>query len=84
MGGEIRVEFKIKLEWQNGYVNVSHNTKLYEGTSVNTNDLDGEHSANYVLTDNWWHWSEFTVYNTAEDAPDRAKIQFRLDNNQRP
>ncbi len=84
MGGEIRVEFRIRLEWQNGFINVSHNTKLFEGTTEDTTDLDGEYSGSYVLADNRWHWIDFTVYNTAEDDPDRARIQFRLDNNQRP
>lgn len=84
MGGEIRVEFRITLEWNNGYVNVNHNTKLFEGTSEDTNDLDGEYSSGYNLNNDTWEWRSFTVSNTDEDDPDRASIEFRLDNVQRP
>lgn len=84
MGGEIRVQFKIKLEWNVGYINVNYHALLFEGASESTGDLDGEYKGNYILKDNTWEWRSFTVANTDEDIPDMARIEFRLDNIQKP
>jgi hypothetical protein len=43
MGGEIRVEARFDIFWKPDLsVEVAYNVKLYEGTSEDTGDLDGE------------------------------------------
>ena len=49
MGGEVRAELSIRIDWQmiDSSVNVACTLKLFEGTSEDTGDLDGQASQTF-------------------------------------
>jgi hypothetical protein len=50
MGGEVRAELTIKLDWQMDLsVHVFCTLKLFESTSEDTSDLDGENSQPRII-----------------------------------
>lgn len=67
-GGEIRIEVLLTatLNPNNGRITLSHDTKLFEGTSTSTGDLDGRGSGSIVVGKNAQGVMGFTVHNTDE------------------
>ncbi len=67
-GGEIRIEALLTatLDPNTGDISLSHHTKLFEGTSTNTGDLDGQGWGSIVVAKNSQQPMGFEVYNTAE------------------
>ena len=85
VGGEIRGEVRLILDWKNdSSVDVKFNIKLYEGTSEDTTDLDGEESGILnIPKDTTGNLSE-EVWNTDEGSPDFIKLNMTIENKKRP
>lgn len=83
-GGEIRVEVHYKLNIDpNGVVRVTEGlVEFYEGTSENTNDLDGTSAfANMILFPGASGSRNIHVQNWSEDQPDdKADVTLTLRN----
>ena len=86
MGGEIRVEVTLKIDWKIDLsIHIDWNVKFFEGTSEETSDLDGERSGSFMVGKDQTRELKFSVWNTDEDEPqDRADISFDLTNGVRP
>jgi hypothetical protein len=86
MGGEIRVELVLKIDWKIDLsIDIAWHVKLFEGTSEETSDLDGERSGTFKVDKDAVTTLSFSVWNTDEDEPqDRADISFDLTNSVRP
>jgi hypothetical protein len=67
-GGEIRIEVILTatLNPSNGAITLGHDTKLFEGTSTSTGDLDGRGSGSMAVVKNGQKAMGFTVHNTDE------------------
>jgi len=80
-GGEIRVEVLLTatLNPNNGDITLRHDTKLFEGTSTSTGDLDGRASGSIVVPKNGQKPLGFTVNNTDEGG-DWAKVTLTCTN----
>ena len=80
-GGEIRVELDLTFNYQAGTeaIKVDYKTRLYEGTSENTGDLDGSISGSATVSRNANRQIAFTVHNTAEGG-DWAQISLNVFN----
>jgi len=86
MGGEIRVELVLKIDWKIDLsIDIAWHVKLFEGTSEETSDLDGERSGTFKVPKDETKTLSFAVWNSDEDDPeDRADITFELTNAVRP
>lgn len=86
MGGEIRVELVLKIDWRVDLsIDIAWHVKLFEGTSEETSDLDGERSGTHKVPKDAANTLSISVWNTDEDEPqDRADITFDLTNSVRP
>jgi hypothetical protein len=86
MGGEIRIELVLKIDWRIDLsIDIAWHVKLFEGTSEETSDLDGERSGTFKVGKDETRTLSFSVWNTDEDDPeDRADITFELTNSVRP
>ncbi|MGD9672554.1 MAG: S8 family serine peptidase [Candidatus Nitrosocosmicus sp.] len=84
VGGEVRGEIRLTLDWKtDSSIDVHYNIKLYEGTSEDTTDLDGEKSGLLnVPKDSSRNLNE-TVLNTDEGANDFIKLEMKITNNRR-
>jgi subtilisin family serine protease len=84
VGGEVRGEVRLTLDWKNNSsIDVRYNIRLYEGTSEDTTDLDGEITGILnVPKDNTGNLSE-KVMNTDENSPDFIKLDMTIKNNKR-
>jgi hypothetical protein len=82
MGGEIRVELVLKIDWRVDFsIDVAWHVKLFEGTSEETSDLDGERSGSINVPKDAVKTLSFSVWNTDEDDPeDRADVTIDLTN----
>jgi len=67
-GGEIRIEVFVNatLNPNNGVVTVTHDTKLFEGTSENTGDLDGTGNGSVKVLKGSQNVIRYIVNNTDE------------------
>ncbi len=84
VGGEVRGEVLLTLDWKtDSSIDVKYNIKLYEGTSEDTTDLDGEKSGVLnVPKDSLRNLNE-TVLNTDEGDNDFIKLEMKITNNRR-
>jgi hypothetical protein len=82
MGGEIRVEARFDVFWQPDMsVDLSLNVKLFEGTSEDTDDLDGERgTVLHVLKDQENVPLNIFVRNDAEDDDDYVDLKLLVSN----
>ena len=79
-GGEVRIEFTSTYQQlPQGKVRVSGKALLFEGTSENSNDLDGQENFTFELAPAEARQHNFRVRNTAEGG-DYADIQLGLQN----
>ncbi len=79
-GGEMRVELSALVkQLANGDVNVSGKALLFEGTSENTSDLDGQSGFNKNIAANTTNSISFRVRNTDEGG-DYADILLEFTN----
>ncbi|UCE50525.1 MAG: hypothetical protein JSW47_10250 [Phycisphaerales bacterium] len=86
MGGEIRVVLILKIDWKIDLsIDVNWHVQLYEGTSEETTDLDGERWGMTNVPKDEVKRLYISVWNSEEDDPeDRADITFDLTNSVRP
>jgi hypothetical protein len=87
MGGEVRAELSIKLDWQmiDSSVNVACNLKLFEGTSEETGDLDGEHAETFnIKKDVIDQECRMFVRNDDEDDDDHVDLTLKISNRRQP
>jgi hypothetical protein len=87
MGGEIRVELSISLDWQmiDSSVNVTCNLKLFEGTTENTDDLDGEKTQTFNIQKNVIDQTcQMFVSNTDENDDDHVDLVLKISNRRQP
>lgn len=85
VGGEVRGEVRLTLDWKNdSSVDVGYNIKLYEGTSEETTDLDGEKSGSLNVKKDTTGFLDDTVLNTDESSNDFIKLGMTIQNNKRP
>ena len=86
MGGEIRVELVLKIDWRIDLsIDIAWHAKLFEGTSEDTSDLDGERSGTFNVPKDAVNTLSIAIWNTDEDEPqDRADITLDLTNSVRP
>jgi len=84
VGGEVRGEIRLTLDWKtNSSIDVNYNIRLYEGTSEDTTDLDGEKSGLLnVPKDGVGNLNE-TVLNDDEGDNDFIKLDLKITNNKR-
>ena len=79
-GGEMRIELSVEVRQQDsGAITVSGRALLFEGTSEETNDLDGQRSFNQTIAANTTDTISFRVNNTDEGG-DFADIVLRFTN----
>lgn len=84
MGGEICVEVYLKLDWKvDSSVDISYNVKLFEGTSEDTHDLDGEKSGVVNVLKGTTHDLRVFVSNTEEDDDDPVELSMLVSNDRR-
>ncbi|MDN5846000.1 MAG: S8 family serine peptidase [Candidatus Nitrosocosmicus sp.] len=85
VGGEVRGEVRLALDWKtDSSIDVNFNIKLYEGTSEETDDLDGELTGTLNIPKNTTGLITEKVMNTAEDSEDFIQLSMTIANNQRP
>jgi hypothetical protein len=82
MGGEIRVEALLIIDWRrDSSVDVKWDIKLFEGTSEDTSDLDGEESGAFTIPKDKTHDLVVFVRNTDEDDDDSVDFKMKISNN---
>ena len=80
-GGEVRGELEIRAQLASqNRIRVWVDTRLYEGTSEGTSDLDGEKSFNFLVLPGQTINKVYTVYNEAENCDDFVKVRFTCKN----
>lgn len=85
VGGEVRGEIRLALDWKtDSSVDVKFNIKLYEGTSEETTDLDGEMSGTVNVPKDTTGLINEKVLNTDEGSNDFIKLDMTIKNNKRP
>lgn len=85
MGGEIRVEVRLKLDWKTDLsVSVWCNVKLYEGTSESTSDLDGEKTETHNILKDSTKEIKIFVRNDDENDDDHVDLSLIIANNVQP
>jgi hypothetical protein len=82
MGGEIRVELKITAVWFATHAVVTVDAKLFEGTSVNTNDLDASRIVNVNVNHGGSNVVAFRLLNSEWNSPDKSDIRVTITNTQ--
>jgi uncharacterized protein with LGFP repeats len=81
MGGEIRVELRVNAQvLLSGDVRVQCRADLFEGTSENTDDLDGVEEHTFIVPRDGSVSPNFRVRNTDEGDDDFADISLHLVN----
>ena len=78
-GGEVRIELRVNYKQAAGGVQIHANAKLYEGTSDNSNDLDGESNFDGFVPDGQSRTFDFRVDNTDEGG-DFATMRLVVSN----
>ena len=80
-GGECRVELQLTGRLQpDESVQISGEAKLFEGSSEDTTDLDGQIQFTEIVAPDETISSHRTVRNTEEGRADRAHITLKLSN----
>jgi hypothetical protein len=80
-GGEVRAEFDLKATLQpDGSIQVLVDGRLYEGTSENTDDLDGSGYMQLSATKDSTAAGILRVNNTDENAPDYGQLAVAIRN----
>jgi hypothetical protein len=80
-GGECRSDIFLKGSVNGGKVFATGLTRLFEGASEDTSDLDGQQTINFNVDKGETDTFEFTVTNTDENAQDRATWRLTVANN---
>ncbi len=86
-GGEIWAALDIKATKVNaaGDVSISVDGRLYEGTSCDTTDLDGNFSNTFTVPAGTTMTKSFSMSNTEEEEPeDKADITLTIENSVAP
>lgn len=78
-GGEVRIELRVNYKQAVGGVQIRANAKLYEGTSENSNDLDGESNFDGFVPNGQSRPFDFRVDNTDEGG-DFATMRLVVSN----
>jgi hypothetical protein len=87
MGGEVRAELSLRLDWQlvDSSVNVTCNLKLFEGASEDTGDLDGEATQTFnIQKDAIDQECKMFVRNDDEDDDDHVDLVLKISNRRQP
>ena len=87
MGGEVRAELTMNLDWQmiDSSVNVFCTLKLFEGASEDSGDLDGEHSELFnIKKDVIDQPCKMFVRNDDEDDDDHVEVILTISNRRQP
>lgn len=86
MGGEVRAELTMRLDWQMDLsVHVFCTLKLFEGTSEDTSDLDGQNSQLFIIErDVIDKPCAMFVRNDDEDDDDHVNLVLRISNRRQP
>jgi hypothetical protein len=80
-GGECRAEFNTLIQrMTNGSVRIYGELKLFEGTSENTNDLDGVTAIDFICPKSSTLPWEVFVRNNDENDDDWAKVKMLVSN----
>jgi hypothetical protein len=81
-GDEIRIEVLLILDWRmDSSIDVKWNVKLFEGTSADTDDLDGEGSGTINIPKDTTRPLDVVVTNTEEDDDDSVELKLKISNN---
>lgn len=80
-GGECRSDIFLKGSVSGGKFFATGLTRLFEGTSEDTGDLDGQLTINFDVGKGETENFAFTVTNTDENAQDRATWRLAVANN---
>jgi hypothetical protein len=82
MGGEVRAELYFRLNWQmDSSIRIDCNLKLFEGTSEDTSDLDGEKNGTWFVPKDAENFEiKMFVSNTDEDDDDHCDLTLRISN----
>jgi hypothetical protein len=80
-GGECRSDISLKGSVNGGKFFATGLTRLFEGTSEDTGDLDGQETINFSVGKGDSSNVAFTVRNTDENAQDRATWRLTVSNN---
>jgi hypothetical protein len=79
-GGELRIELSVEVrQLDNGNITVSGRALLFEGTSENSNDLDGQRSFNQTINANTTGTISFRV-NNSDEGDDYSDIVMDFTN----
>ncbi|OAQ57627.1 hypothetical protein VFPPC_11413 [Pochonia chlamydosporia 170] len=85
MGGEVRAELYLNLDWIPGSsITVTWTLKLFEGTSEATDDLDGELSGSLSVAKDATQELPVKVKNTDEGDDDYVDLRLFISNNRAP
>ena len=86
MGGEIRVEVGLTIDWRiDVSIDVAWHVAFYEGTSEETSDLEATRSGTVNVPRDELRTLSIAIWNVDEDEPeDRADIIIDLTNSVRP
>lgn len=80
-GGEVRVEYDITVRLLvNNTIDVAVQGTLYEGTSEDTNDLDGTGGLTFQCPVSNTAGATLTITNTDEDCPDAGVLSISVKN----
>ena len=85
VGGEIRGEVRLSMHWKtDSSIDLKYNIKLYEGTSTDTTDLDGEDSDMINIPNDRSVDLDKRVTNTDEREPrDYINLNLHISNKKR-
>ena len=87
MGGEVRAELSLNLDWQmaDSSVRVTCTLKLFEGTSEDTGDLDGQATQVFVISRGEIDKPcPMFVRNDDEDDDDHVDLMLKISNRRQP
>jgi hypothetical protein len=85
MGGEVRVEMRLRFDWQlDASVNVWYEVKLFEGTSEETNDLEDTKTGTINAPKDQTVPLTLRLVNTEFDGGDTADINLQISNDRQP
>lgn len=85
MGGEVRVEMRLKFDWQlDASVSVWYQVKLFEGTSEETDDLEDTETGTINVPKDRTLPLTLRLVNTEFDGGDTADINLQISNDRQP
>lgn len=82
VGGEVRGELRVTLEYVpvTNEIKVTHNTKLYEGTSESTSDLDAEETGTMTVLRGANQTASYSIENDEILSADKVDVNLRVEN----